>query len=644
MLFRQFYIDGLAQISYMVGNRAPGAVAVIDPIRDIDLYLDTARQEGVRITHIFETHIHADFVSGARELAARTGAAMCLSAEGGPDWQYQFDHLPLHDGTTIDIGQYRFAAWHTPGHTPEHLMFTVADLSRSPEPWMAFTGDFLFVGDVGRPDLLGEAAAAGLAEALYDSIHAKLLTLNDGVEVYPGHGEGSLCGRNLGSKRSTTIGYERRFNYALQPMPKDAFVRLILEGQPPAPPYFRRMKRMNREGPRVLGGVPEPKGLSATEVKASLNEGAVVLDARRPEAFGGAHIPDAFNIPLDKLFATWVGYVVPADQAVILLLDGPAQLNETIRQLIRVGYDAIAGYVDGGMTAWEMNGYPVTSLPQLSAQDLRSRVERGEPLVVLDVRTDSEWLAERYPYALHVHAGYVTDGLQKYAGEAGGSIDPDRPIAVMCRSGHRASIAASILQRQGYRQVFNVPGGIVAWKHIGGLVCSEPGCPDYRPWQPWWGDAKDPAFRLSDRLGIGGQLTEADFDLIKARGYKTVVNLRSPQERSPLPFALEEARVRELGMEYVSLPVTRETLTTETVDRLSGLVQRDDRAPVFVHCASGRRSGALAILHLAVEHGWTAEQTFERARNLGFECESDAHLRAFMREYLEGKRIVVSGQ
>jgi hydroxyacylglutathione hydrolase len=470
MFFRTFWIDGLAQASYMVGER-DGRVAVIDPIRDVDLYLDAAGQDGVAIAAVLDTHIHADYVSGARELAERSGAQLYLSSEGGPDWQYEFAHQPLGDGEGFDLGPYRFTAVHTPGHTPEHLIYLLADTTRSAEPWLVFAGDLLFVGDVGRPDLLGETAARTLAARLYDSIHEKLLPLADGLEVYPAHGEGSLCGRSLGGKRSTTLGYERRFNYALQPMTKEEFLRKVIEGQPPAPPYFRRMKEINKRGPAALGSLPAPRPLSAARVRELVEAGAVVIDARSKEAFSGAHIRHAYAIPLDSFFSTWTGFVVPPDRPIALVLESPAQWNQAVRQLVRVGYDRIEGFLADGMAGWEMAGYPVESLAQLSAGELKRRMDAGEKIVLLDVRTDNEWRAERYPAAIHIHAGYLPDRWQEL--EKSWQVPRDALVAVVCRSGHRSTIAASILRQHGFTNVASVPGGMNAWREVGGAVSSD---------------------------------------------------------------------------------------------------------------------------------------------------------------------------
>lgn len=631
MLFRQFYVEGLAAMSYMVGNRSPGAVAVVDPIRDVEMYLGMAKQEGVAITHILETHIHADFVSGSRELAEKTGAKIYLSSHGGSDWRYEFGHVPVKEGDEIYIGQYKVTVIHTPGHTPEHIIFTLTDTSRSEEPWMVFTGDFLFVGDIGRPDLLGDRASEGLAEKLYESIHTKLLQLPDWIEVYPAHGEGSLCGKNLGSKRSTTIGFEKRFNYALQPVSKKDFVRMILQEQPPAPAYFMRMKRVNREGPKVLGALPQPKPLWAKEIKKLLDEGALLIDARSPEAFGGAHIRGTYSIPLDPSFPTWVGYIVPPERPVALVVEREEDVDGITRNLIRVGYDEIVGYLEGGVRAWLMEGYPIAEIPQISAGELKRKIAEEKGVVVLDVRTDSEWNSFRYPYAIHMHAGLLPE---KYS-ELG--LDKDKPVVVTCRSGFRGSIASGILEQKGFTVVYNLLGGMVSWQNSGGETCSKPGCPEYQEWGPWWHDSINQPKKVTEEIFIGGQPRETDLNAIKAKGFRSVINLRPPSEESILKPEKERIRAEELGLEYVNIPVTWEIMNDETVRHVSEEIKKleKEKAPVFIHCANGKRAGAITLMYIATENGWTLHEAFEKAQSLGFDVESEPNLKRFFEDYIK---------
>ncbi len=630
MFFKQFFIEGLAEMSYMLGSSSLREVAVIDPIRDVDMYLETAKREGVTITHIFETHIHADFVSGTRELAEKTGARIYLSSHGGDGWQYKFDHIAIKEGDEIKIGHYTIKVIHTPGHTPEHLIFTLTDNTRSKEPWLVFTGDFLFVGDIGRPDLLGDRFSEELAEKLYDSIHEKLLKLPDWVEVYPAHGEGSLCGKNLGSKRSSTIGFERHFNYALQPMSKRDFVRLILQEQPPAPAYFRRMKKINKEGPKVLGILPQPRPLGPKEVKKLLDEGALIVDARSPEAFGGAHIKGAYSIPLDASFSTWVGYVVPPEKPIVLVIERKEDIEQIVRHIIRVGYDDIVGYLEGGVRAWLMEGYSIAEIPQISPVELRRKVA-DEDVKLLDVRTDSEWNSFRYPFALHMHAGLLPERYTELG------LDKDTPIAVTCRSGHRGSIASSILEQKGFTKVYNLLGGMEAWQNAGGETCTRPGCPEYQEWCPWWHDAINQPRKVTDDIFIGGQPSETDLNAIKAKGFKSIINLRATSEESILRPGEEKSKAEELGIKWVNIPVTKETIDDDTVKNVSDIIKelKKEKAPVFIHCGSGKRAGAMTLLHLAVENGLTVEEAFETAHNLGFDCESEPELKKFFEDYIK---------
>jgi len=461
MLFKQIWTDGLAAASYMVGAEG-GDVAVVDPLRDVDRYLDAAREAGVRIAHIFETHIHADFCSGARELAARTGAALHLSDEGDAEWQYGFPHQPLHDGDTVTVGGVRITAVHTPGHTPEHLMYLLAEGDGAPT--RALTGDFLFVGDVGRPDLLGQGAAERLGDQLYESVQTKLAGLPDALEVWPAHGAGSLCGKALGTERSTTLGAQRMTNYALQPMLREEFVRTVLAGQPAAPAYFRRMKVVNRDGPPILGGVPAVPALSAVDVKKLLDAGAAPVDLRHPLKFAPAHLPGSVNISPDPTLSGWAGAVLDPAAQVVFVTDHPERLDDAARQLVRVGLDNMAGYLDGGVAAWQAAGLPLAAMPLVAPEALLAAQEAGKGGFVLDVRTQSEWDAGHVPDAFFIPLTQLAKEWPEIA-EAHG-LTKETPVAVMCAAGNRSSIGASLLQRMGYTGAGSVPGGFTAYRRL----------------------------------------------------------------------------------------------------------------------------------------------------------------------------------
>jgi glyoxylase-like metal-dependent hydrolase (beta-lactamase superfamily II)/rhodanese-related sulfurtransferase len=453
MFLKQFFVEGLAHSSYLVG--AEGVGAVIDPRRDVDIYLDEAKEQGLGITHIIETHLHADFVSGHLELAQKTGAKVYVPKAAGT----AYEHVPLKQGDEIDVGSLRMRVIETPGHTPEHVSLIVSDLTRTEEPWLVFTGDTLFVGDVGRPDLFGEEKAKELAGRLYQSLHDRLAALPDYVEVYPAHGEGSLCGRSLSGKRHSTIGYERKFNYAFKPTTKEEFRETILKDMPLAPGYFQRTSEINRKGPRVLGGLPQRRAVLPEQAERLLNDGNLLLDVRTPEAFGGVHIQGAYNIWFSPMISTWAGWVLPYEQPILLLLEKEEQWEEVVRQLIRVGLDEIAGYVDEGIEAWLEAGLPTSHLPQLSIHELKDMLAGKEEPIVLDVRTDSEYREGHIAGAVNIHAGQIKDRFKE--------LGKTKPIAIICRTAHRSSIAGSILKQHGFQCLYNVSGGMTAWHNAG---------------------------------------------------------------------------------------------------------------------------------------------------------------------------------
>jgi hydroxyacylglutathione hydrolase len=462
MLLHQRFIPGLAVATYLVGDEKTGDAAVIDPTRDVDDLLDYARKNRLRVRHLIETHVHADFVSGCRELKARLDDEpdILCSGHGGPEWSPPHADRLVREGDSVALGSLRLAFIHTPGHTHEHVAVTLTDTSRSADvPWLLFTGDFLFVGDVGRPDLLGDAAKQGMARQLYQSLFEKLRPLPDFAEIFPAHGAGSLCGKALSSRRSSTLGYERRFNPALAPKAEDQWVSDLLAGMPPAPPYFRRMKRVNRDGPSILGAEPPGRRpCTVREVADTAGGAGVVLDVRSKEAFAAAHVPGAINVPLGPNLPTWAGWVVPYDRPVVLVAESSVDVAEATCALTRIGLDDLRGYLDGGMEAWETAGNPLASLGTLNVHDLRKRLSGGG-LAALDVRTDGEWAAGHIDGALHVHAGLLPGRLAE--------VPRDRPVAVVCGSGYRATVAASVLRRAGYTDVCNVIGGMMAWKAAG---------------------------------------------------------------------------------------------------------------------------------------------------------------------------------
>jgi hydroxyacylglutathione hydrolase len=469
MILRRFYEPKLAQSSYMIACGRSGEAIVIDPNRDADQYIRAAQSEDVRIAAVTETHIHADFVSGSRELVARTGARLYLSAEGGAEWSYDFVRedgaVVLRDGQTIDIGNVRISAMHTPGHTPEHLAFLVTDRASADQPMGAITGDFLFVGDVGRPDLLERAAnVEGSMRASARDLFASLerfAALPDWLQIWPGHGAGSACGKGISAVPHSSLGYERRFNWAFSVTDEHAFVRQVLEGQPEPPPYFAEMKRVNKRGPRVLGALARPTRLGAERVTSVLSSGATIVDTRAATIFAARHLPGTLNIPLNSSFTTWAGAILPYDRALYLLVDDNVaeRVDEAVRDLAMIGLDHVTGYfgVDS-LAGWEEAGQALGSTAQIDARTLAPMVSRGD-VQVIDVRGASEWDAGHVPGVPNIPLPTLRARL--------GEIRRDRPVIVQCQSGSRSAIAASVLRAAGIERVMNLAGGFAAWRDAG---------------------------------------------------------------------------------------------------------------------------------------------------------------------------------
>jgi glyoxylase-like metal-dependent hydrolase (beta-lactamase superfamily II)/rhodanese-related sulfurtransferase len=465
MYFEQFYLACLAHASYMLGSE--GVAVVVDPQRDVDLYLDEAARQGLRIAHVVETHLHADFVSGHRDLAARTGATIHIGARAGA----AFPHHGVRDGDEISFGRCRLRFLETPGHTPESMCVLVTDLDRSSEPWAVLTGDTLFIGDVGRPDLSREFSPQQLAGMLYDSLHGKLLRLPDPLEVFPAHGAGSLCGRNISPERRSTIGAERARNYALRPMSRDEFIRLITTDLPPRPGYFALDAEINRAGAQPLAAMPPVPALSPEQVErlVSRHDGhAIVLDTRSAVSFGVGHLPGSIHIALSGQYASWAATLLGLASAVVLVTEDVEQVEEARTRLARVGIETVAGYLDGGVLAWERSGRKLAQVPQVSVVDLgRELRQRPGEIQVLDVRTTAELQGGHIAQARHK----PLDQLALASDDAGrrrlaallGDLDPAAPTAVHCKSGYRSSIAASLLERYGFENVMNVVGGFDAW-------------------------------------------------------------------------------------------------------------------------------------------------------------------------------------
>ncbi len=470
MHFQRFYDIKLAQASYLIGCQRTGEAVVVDPNRDIEQYVAAAAREGLRITHVTETHIHADFVSGARELAAATDALLLLSDEGGNDWRYAFAaeaHARLlRDGDRFRVGNIELEAMHTPGHTPEHLSFLVTDVPANAGAWGILTGDFVFVGDVGRPDLLERAAGyVGTMEAAARTLHrslARFRLLPSHLQVWPGHGAGSACGKALGAVPSSTVGYEKRANWGLAATDEEEFVRMVLAGQPEPPRYFAQMKRINKEGPRVLGGLPRPKHLPAHALRDLTHAGAIVVDTRSALEYAAGHVPGTLNIPLDSGFTTWAGWLLPFDRDIHLLVDATACahcVDAAVRDLAMVGLDRVAGVLGmDALTTWTLDGGELATVQQTTPAEV-ARVLGSEDTVVVDVRGRAEWEAGHLPGAENIPVGLLSDRIDELRGR--------ERVVVHCQAGARSAIAASVLEAHGLTSVSNMSGGYVGWQHAG---------------------------------------------------------------------------------------------------------------------------------------------------------------------------------
>jgi hydroxyacylglutathione hydrolase len=446
MYFEQFYLGCLAHASYMLGSG--GEAAVIDPQRDVEIYLNAAEENGLKIRHILETHLHADFVSGHKELAARTGARIYIGEKAGAT----FPHAGVHDGSEVTFGSCKISVLETPGHTPESICLVVTDTEKRPSPWAVLTGDTLFIGDVGRPDLSPAFTPQQLAAMLYDSLHGKLMKLSDDVLVYPAHGAGSLCGRNMRAEKSSTIGTERLTNYALQISTREEFVKQLTANLPARPEYFAKDAEINRGGAAAMDELPELTPIPATKLKTLIEQGSPALDVRSTEAFAAGHVPGSISIALSGQFASWAGSLLGLSARPVLIADTPDQIEEARVRLARVGIEDLTGYLQEGIAGWKKAGFEMATLPQISARDLSQRKD----LHVLDVRRDGEWQAAHLERAELWPLDRLKDSLPP--------LDKSVAIAVHCKSGYRSTIACSLLQRAGFTNVINVIGGFDAWQ------------------------------------------------------------------------------------------------------------------------------------------------------------------------------------
>lgn len=455
MYFNQIAVPGLGCLSYVIGCPKAKAMAVVDPKRDVEDYLTIAREEGMQITHVFNTHVHADHVSGDQELGLATGAEIYIH-ESAP---VAYRHQDVKEGEVFEIGAAKLEVLHTPGHTPNSISLLVTDRVRSEEPQMLLTGDLLFVGDIGRPDLPGAEILEEQVVNLYHSLYVKLAGYPDHLEVFPAHGEGSLCGRGMSAKKSSTLGYERRANPMLRFESFGDFRQEVMSAFPVRPKSFSHIIQTNLKGAGTLDACPMDKRLSPKQFEEMVADGATIIDARDAAAFGGFHIPGSISIGFEKQLANWVGMVVDPTAEIVLVVENREDYDRMVTELHRIGYDLIFGYLSGGIMAWLMSGRPIDQLAQISPRQLAERRENGG-IRVIDVRTLAEWNSGRIQGAEHLP---LSDILENRLPKA----DKTEPLTLQCGSGYRSNIAASILRRKGYANVMSLAGGVFAWSNAG---------------------------------------------------------------------------------------------------------------------------------------------------------------------------------
>ncbi len=450
----RFYLGCLAHASYLVGSE--GVAAVVDPQRDVDIYLEAAARKGWKIEHVIETHLHADFISGHHELAKRTGAQIYLGAGSGA----QFPHVAVSDGDEIQFGQSRLRFLQTPGHTLESICILMTDLGQPQRPQTVFTGDTLFIGDVGRPDLSASHTPQELAAILYRSLHEKLLTLPDDTEIFPAHGAGSLCGRQMSSESSSTIGKQRLNNYALLAKSSEEFVHLLTDNLPARPEYFAREVDLNRRGAGSLADLPPLAAFTAAEVIELQKAGAVVVDTRPAMQFAVAHVPGSIHIALTGQYASWAARVLGLDARLIVVGEDAEHVRESQIRLARVGLENVAGYLADGVVGWIQSGFELEYIPQITVQEFVELQERErDGIAVLDVREPGERSGGAIEKSLHIPLGELASRT--------GELGREKLLVVHCKGGYRSSIAASLLRRAGFRDVANLTGGFDAWKTAG---------------------------------------------------------------------------------------------------------------------------------------------------------------------------------
>jgi len=471
MFVQQFCVKGLAHSSYLLGGT--NTCAIVDPRRDVDIYLQAASDMGMKITHILETHLHADFISGHLDLAEKTGATIYAPKAG----KCAFKHKAVAEGDRIKLEEMQIKVLDTPGHTPEHVTYVVVDKARGTEPVCIFCGDTLFVGDVGRPDLF-PGKAKELASKLYNNLHKKLLRLPDYCEVYPAHGAGSLCGRAMGAKRTTTIGYEKKYNAALQIKDKDKFVESLTTHMPAAPDHFSRCSAINGKGPALVGKLPKLTAMSPQVfARTAKKPNTIVLDIRDYESFGGQHVPGAFHVDFGGNFATFAGWILPPDKDILLVAASAQQAQDADVWLKRVGLDRAVGFLDGGMFAWSKEGLPTEHIYQIGAAELHDMINKQPGLALVDVRAIGEYQSNHIKGAVNIP---VPELRRRYK-----ELNKNKPVILICSTGHRSSLGASLLKQRGFSELYNVAGGMTGYGAAGFAaecpMCMAPHVPQVRP-------------------------------------------------------------------------------------------------------------------------------------------------------------------
>lgn len=454
MYFKQYVVDGMGCMSYLIGCPQAKVACVVDPKRDVQDYLDDARNNGMKITHIFETHVHADHVSGNMELKSRTGATICMMK----DSPVEFDFLPVDEGQVFEFGNAKLTAINTPGHTPHSISLLVADKSRGQDPWMVLTGDCMFVGDIGRPDLAGAELIDEQVGNLYNSLYEKLGKLPGSIELFPAHGQGSLCGKGMSAKPSSTIGFEMDHNRILN-LSREVFRQELTGAFPERPKSFTHIIETNKQGPPLLERCPIVRDLSPEQADELMKKGAVVLDTRDTSAFGGVHIPGSINIGLTKQCANWIGMVIDPKADLILVVNDEQAYEKICTELHRIGYDNILGYLYGGIISWQEAGLPIAQLWQVSPLRLKEKLQNGDKLAVIDVRTQAERESGFISNSTHIPLPRLLNQPP--------DLPRDQEIVVTCGVGYRGNIAASFLARQGFDHVHSIAGGIKAWTNAG---------------------------------------------------------------------------------------------------------------------------------------------------------------------------------